>query len=504
MWRMSTLTVDGASIPSSYKQNPPTGDFDAIVIGSGIGGLASAALMARRANKRVLVLERHYTPGGFTHVFRRPGYEWDVGVHYIGQMAPGQTMRAIFDEITEGRLQWKAMPEVYDRILIGDRSYDFVSGAQRFLERMCEYFPRERTAIAGYITEVQKAARASQLYFAEKAIPSALARAAGSLLRRRFLKYADATTAETLARLTTNQELIAVLTGTWGDYGLPPGQSSFGNHAIVVNHYLEGAHYPVGGAAQIAATIAPTIERAGGRIVVSGEVDAILVDARNRATGVRMADGRELRAPLILSDAGAWNTYAKLLPPETPGRAEALAEIESVPESVGHLCLYVGLRRAAGEAEFGDTNLWIHPTNDHDANVARFLRDPEGPFPGLFISFPSAKDPEFALRYPGRATIEVVTLAPYDWFEGWEDSRWKKRGADYDELKGASPNACAPNSSAMCPPCAAGSIIASFRRRFPHGSSPTTIAARSTGLPLRRNASAHASSVRERRLAISI
>ena len=439
MLLMSTSVLDqGATAGktgASYKQHPPEGEWDAIAIGSGIGALAAAALLAQRAGKRVLVLERHYTAGGFTHVFHRPGYEWDVGVHYIGQMGAGAPMRALFDRIAEGRLEWNPMPEVYDRIRIGDRCYDFVSGAERCSERMREYFPREGAAIDRYVAEVRRAARASQLFFAEKALPAALAKVAGPLLRARFLKYARRTTAETLAGLTGNRELIAVLTGQWGDYGLPPGQSSFGIHAIIAEHYLEGAFYPVGGAARIAASIAPTIERAGGRILVGAEVEQILLDARNRAVGVHMADGRELRAPLILSDAGAWNTYAKLLPGEAPGRADALAEVERIPNSMGHLCLYVGLRREAGEPEFGDTNLWIYPGPDHDANVARYAADPEQPFPGLFISFPSAKDPEFAGRYPGRATIEVVTLAPYGWFERWADTRWKRRGADYDALK---------------------------------------------------------------------
>jgi all-trans-retinol 13,14-reductase len=207
-------------------------------------------------------------------------------------------------------------------------------------------------------------------------------------------------------------------------------------HAIVAEHYLEGAYYPVGGASRIAASIAPVIERAGGRVVVGAEVQQILLDdTRRRAVGVRMADGRELRAPLILSDAGAWNTYARLLPPDAPGRAQSLAEIQRIPNSMGHVCLYVGLRRDPGEPEFGDTNLWIYPSADHDANLARYAVDPDQPFAGLYISFPSAKDPDFARRHPGRATIEVVTLAPYEWFERWADTRWKHRGADYDELK---------------------------------------------------------------------
>ena len=76
-----------------YQRHPVREAYDAIVIGSGIGGLAAAALLARHGQRRVLVLERHYAIGGFTHVFRRPGYEWDVGVHYVGEVQPGGLLR---------------------------------------------------------------------------------------------------------------------------------------------------------------------------------------------------------------------------------------------------------------------------------------------------------------------------------------------------------------------------------------------------------------------------
>ena len=69
-----------------YKQAKLDEKWDAIVIGSGIGGLAAAVLLGQHGGKRVLVLERHYEAGGFTHTFHRPGYQWDVGVHYIGEM----------------------------------------------------------------------------------------------------------------------------------------------------------------------------------------------------------------------------------------------------------------------------------------------------------------------------------------------------------------------------------------------------------------------------------
>src|ERR1022692_110369 len=68
--------------------------YDAIVIGSGMGGLAFASIMAKLRKWRVLVLERHFKIGGFTHTFTRPGgWSWDVGLHYVGEMGEGMMER---------------------------------------------------------------------------------------------------------------------------------------------------------------------------------------------------------------------------------------------------------------------------------------------------------------------------------------------------------------------------------------------------------------------------
>ncbi len=81
------------------------------------------------------------------------------------------------------------------------------------------------------------------------------------------------------------------------------------------------------------------------------------------------------------------------------------------------------------------SNLWVYHSADQDGDVQRFLEDPDAPLPLIYISFPSSKDPDFARRYPGRATIEIVSIAPYDLFRDWEDTRWMKRGEDYTNLK---------------------------------------------------------------------
>jgi len=417
-----------------YRQWQPQDTHDAIVIGSGIGGLGVAALLAKHSGKRVLVLERHTTAGGFTHTFSRKGWEWDVGLHYVGQVQPGSLLRALFDDITGGALEWAEMGEVYDTVIIRSERFEYIAGREAWRERMLQYFPDERGAIDAYLDRVREATGASRGFFAEKAVPAPVALLAGPWMRRRFLRHADRTVGEVLDELTANPTLKAVLAAQLGDYGLPPAEASFAIHAMVFNHYLGGGYYPVGGSARIAETVAPVIESAGGEIVVGAEVSTVLVEG-GRATGVRMADGRELRAELVISDAGVPNTALHLLPEGTPGRDALLATLKRTSRSAAHVCLYAGLEHDDAELGLGRSNLWVYPSADQNGDFARYLADPEAPMPLAFISFPSAKDPDFARRHPGRATIEVVGMAPYERFQKWEGTSWMKRGETYEALK---------------------------------------------------------------------
>lgn len=413
------------------------GSWDAIIIGSGMGGLATAALLAKHAGKRVLVLERHYMPGGFTHTYRRHGYEWDVGVHYIGEVhREGSSTRRLYDHVTDGTLEWQPMDDVYDRIVIEDRSYDLVAGAAAFRERMKSYFPAEAKAIDDYVDLIRAVPRKIGSFFAEKAVPAPLATLFGGWMRRPTLKWSRRTTLEVLSELTDNRELIGVLTGQWGDYGLPPGQSSFAMHAVVANHYLNGAAYPVGGSSSIAAAAAPLIEAEGGEIVYQADVEEIVLHG-DRAVGVRLAAGVELSAPLIVSDAGVHNTFLRLLPRSASERHGVAAKAGTVRPSVAHLCLYAGFKKTARELGLGTTNLWLYPGPDHDENARRYLEDTSRPLPVVYTSFPSAKDPEFEANYPGRATIELITLASFEEFKPWLSTEWRERGDEYDALKQA-------------------------------------------------------------------
>jgi all-trans-retinol 13,14-reductase len=236
-----------------------------------------------------------------------------------------------------------------------------------------------------------------------------------------------------LHELTDDEELIGVLAGQWGDVGLPPRRSSFVMHAGVANHYLGGGYYPVGGSSALARCMAPLIEAEGGQLVTGAEVSDIVV-RDGRAVGVRLGTGEEFFARRIISDAGAAVTLGQLLP-ESSRPKSLLGALQSVGQSTAYLGLYLGYPETDAALGLTGTNLWLYPDEHHDRNVERYEADHRAPFPVVYCSFPSAKDPDFQRRHPGHATVDVITMAQWDWFAPWQQTRWKKRGVAYEDFK---------------------------------------------------------------------
>ena len=420
----------------SYKQkNNLKENYDAIIVGSGIGSLCTAALLSKEG-KKVLVLERHYTAGGFTHVFKRKGYEWDVGIHYIGEVQnPNAPIRKMFDYISNNKLEWADMGEVYDKIIIGDKTYDFVKGVKNFKTKMYEYFPDDIDAIDKYVQLIFDCNKTMKKFYLEKALPTILSKLIGFFFRKNYLKYSSKTTYEVISSITENEDLIKVLTGQYGDYGLPPKQSSFAMHASVVKHYFNGGSFPIGGSSQIANTIDKVIESSQGTIVVNAEVKKIIIE-NNKAVGVEMIDGKKFHSDLIVSGTGVFQTYNHLIPKDISVKHGFVNNLKKVTPSVAHGCLYLGLNGTSEELDLPKNNLWIYPKDvDHDTAVSNYLKDNDSDFPLVYISFASSKDPSWQSRYPNKSTIDIITLLPYESFMKWEGTKWMKRGNDYNDLK---------------------------------------------------------------------
>ncbi|MBL7882604.1 MAG: NAD(P)/FAD-dependent oxidoreductase [Bacteroidia bacterium] len=414
-----------------YNSSLANKKYDAIVIGSGMGGLGTAVFLAK-SGKSVLVLERHYVAGGFTHTFKRKKFEWDVGVHYVGQVnRDNDLLRQAFDYLTDSKLQWEDMGEVYDQAIIEGDVYNFKKGRENQIQQMIAYFPEEKDAIIKYYKLVEKVANLSFMFFAERSMPHWLSVSVGYFLRKGFYKYSKQTTFDIISSLTTNKKLIAVLSAQCGNYGLPPQKSSFAIHAMVTDHFIEGGNYPVGGAASIPKAMVNVIEANGGTIAIKAEVKTILIE-KNKAIGIEMMNGDKIYASKIVSNVGVHNTYKKLIQKNTDFE---VSELNEIAPSSSHVCLYVGLNESDEQLNLPRHNIWLYNSYEFDKDYAFHLANKETIGSLAYISFPSAKDPQWKINNAGTSTIQVIAPCPYEWVQQWEDSKWQKRTDEYEVFK---------------------------------------------------------------------
>lgn len=416
-----------------YRKKLLHAHYDVIIIGSGISGLTCAFLLAQNG-RRVLVLEQHYTAGGCTHCFERDGYEWDVGLHYVGDMHPSSLSRRVMDLITGGELHWTKMDQYYDRAIINGESYEFCSGRKAFMDTLAARFPDQVQLLRSYLHQTEKTAQFAQFQSVIKILPPSLAQTLRWFSNWLSPSFSRQSVAEAMTTMIPDPRLRAVLTMQWGDYGSPPKEASFQAHALVATHYLEGAYFPIGGASRIAACTIPKIEQAGGQVLTYAAVREIKVQG-NRAVGVTMENGDSISANTVISSAGVMNTFTRLLPDTASERNKIRRRLEKVAPSYGYVCVFVGFSASAQMLHLPKSNTWVFHGDDHDQAFTAFCRDSNNPFPFVYISFPSAKDPEYEKRRPGRSTAAILTLCPAHFFDDWKDTSWGKRGPDYAIFK---------------------------------------------------------------------
>ena len=417
-----------------WSRRSPDGPWDYLVIGSGMGGMTVAALLTE-LGKRVLVLEQHYVPGGFTHSFPRKGYVWDVGVHAVGEVTRHSLTGRLLHRLSGGRLEWASLGPVYDSFHFPDGfRIDFPDSPAQFRQNLVEAFPDEEEAIDGYLAKVREVGGAMRSYYLARTAPQRWSRPLDWLLARDAQRYLELTTSDVIDELTDNPKLKTVLTAQFGYYGVTPSRGSFAMQALVAKHFMHGGYYPVGGSGEIARTLLRTVADGGGWTRILADVEQILIEG-GRARGVRLADGEQIRAKRVISAVGVAPTLQRLLP-ESYAQQEWVRATKNLPPAPAHVCLYLGFKGDIRKAGASGANLWFYDTWDNERDS--WAVPAEGAPPPaeiLYCSFPSMKDPEHDPGPEVRHTGEVVTFVPWQLFEPWRDSPWGRRGDDYSALK---------------------------------------------------------------------
>jgi all-trans-retinol 13,14-reductase len=422
--------------------------YDAIVIGSGIGGLACGCALAR-TGYRVLVLEQHFSAGGLTQTFTRNGFTWDVGLHYLGEMGAGQGARVVLDWLSGGSIEFRSTGPVYETMHFPEGfEIQFARPEAALKVELKERFPHAAPEIDRFFNAIAEAAAASKAIFSRRAMPNLLWKPYGLWHGGEMEKWWGRTTAQVLEELISDVRLRAVLAGQRGDYAPDPSTSSFGMHALVMHHYLDGAYYPVDGSEAFARTLVPVIEAAGGAVRTRSRVTELVIE-NDAVIGVKLKDGTHFSADRVFSDAGARYTVQHLLPGHLQDSAWA-REVLSFGPSACHIGLYLGLEGDIGALGATRSNHWFYRSWLMSESL---WSDPENePVPpALFVSFPSLKRLEPGVRGWDKHTAELVTFTDWKLFSRWDQTRIGRRPEDYLQFKRL----------------LEASLLAQFRRHFP-------------------------------------
>jgi len=405
--------------------------WDAIVIGSGIGGMAVAAALSR-VGQRVMLLEQHWTLGGLTHSFTREGFTWDVGLHYLSYMAPGERERGLLDWLCDTPIELVSLGSIYDVLHIGSSEPLALSRPYEAQERdLKDRFPEEAEAIEAWMQALRDGREAMLKVAPTRAMP----KLGGDILdwwnRHEIEKWCARTTKEVIDDLTDNPQLAAVMAAQWGDHGGRPSKASFAMHALIAASYLKaGSWYPIGGGGAFAEHIIPTITKAGGEARTRVRVAGLLFE-QDKVVGVRTDDGEEIRAKAVISNIGARETIDNLLPDDC-GHLEWIEEIRSLPSSIAHYTLFLGFEGDIECAGATKANHWFYPTGDADV-LWTTAPDEDPPF--VVVGFGSLKDPTHDPGQHQKHTGQILTWTNWERVSRWADLSPSERGEDYAEFK---------------------------------------------------------------------
>jgi all-trans-retinol 13,14-reductase len=378
--------------------------YDVIVVGSGLGGLTAASLLAQYYNKRILIIEKHYIVGGQTNEFHRKQFSWEVLLSSIGQMGVGEEARKIMDAVTAGKVEWNALPQHFQRIKYSDLTIDIPNDAIEFQNLLTKLFPNEIEAISQYFRDINQANNEYRQWLnAEKRLDQS--------------PFISQITRTYLDTHFNDEKLKHILSATWADYGVPPEQSSFAAHAFHAHEFLNGGHFPEGGSQKISQAIIEIIKSHGGQVLIGTEATEIILKNQH-AVGVktRSTIGKEAEyfADQVISDVGAETTFSLLLP-STPVDAER-AEIANSPHGLSAVILYLGLNANPADFSVEGGDWWIFDSYEpYEAKQA--TRDIlQGTVHQIRLSFPTLR--HHTNRPHTMVAKTIVDSAP---FQGWHN-----------------------------------------------------------------------------------
>jgi len=386
--------------------------YDVIVVGGGLGGLSAAAGLAK-AGKSVAVLESTGAVGGYAHTFQRDSYVFDPAVHITAMAHHGEfldvylTMLGVRDAV-----EFVPLEHLYG-VDFPDARTTVPVGLEQFVDAHARLFPGHADGVRRF------AETCTQLTMQSQQLSPRLGLRDLDAAVKQFpllFKYRTATVQQVLDDCISEPRLQALCGAMWPYVGLPPSRLSFTTFSAVLFAMLErGPLYVRGSFESLVSALRASIERDGGEISVNSPVTRIAVED-GAVTGVLTAEGRELQAPEVVSNADARSTFEDLVGLEhvAGGYAKRLGRMKP---SLSAFAIFAAT--TLDVAQLGlPHEIFVHRHWDHDDAYGDLLANRPG---GMWLSMPTLVEP--ALAPPGEHLVIFTTLMPFDIGEPWEHAK---------------------------------------------------------------------------------
>jgi all-trans-retinol 13,14-reductase len=415
---------------SREHKAPARERWDAIVIGSGLGGLSCAAYLCA-AGKRTLVLESHYVAGGNSQTFRREPkgklYEFDVGLHYIGECGPeGLITRVLRGAGLDGRVSYRQLdPDGFSTLIFPDVTFRVPAGWDRYRTRLQQTFPDEAEALGKVVDIMIKVAADSR-----RLQSGEVSEAAMFTELPLFFQWGIRPITDLFREFGLSERASAVILGEQGDYAVRPSRTAVALHAGLTDHYMRGAYYPEGGGQMLAARLVEAIRAYGGEVRVRSRVRNVRIE-NGRAVGITLdKDGAEIDAPVVVSNADLKRTVNELVGRQhfTPATVE---RVDSFRMSLPLFIVYLGVDVDYIAQGLPNTNYFMWDTYDIEGiyETLENGRIPEQDM--VYVTIASLKDPHNTrLAPPGHSNLQIMTLAPRE-YGVWNVDKGPAEGAYY-------------------------------------------------------------------------
>lgn len=394
--------------------------YDAVIIGSGMGGLTTAYILAKEGMK-VCVLEKNRQVGGSLQIFSRDKTIFDTGVHYIGGLDEGQNLNRYFKYfgLMDALKLQKLDENGYDLISFkGDpNNYPHAQGYANFVEQLCKFFPKERASIQLYIDKIREVCKAFPLYNLETG-------------KKDFENawYLSVDSRTFIESIVSDEKLRRVLGGSNMLYAGLEGKTPFYVHALVVNSYIESSYRCIDGSSQIAKHLSNAIKNMGGEIFNYSEAKTFHFSG-DEIESVELTNGERVEGKMFISAIDLAKTIDMVEGPQL--RAAYKNRIKSLDNSISSFIV----NAVAHENTVPHINYNIyHYTVDNVWSSPNYNLETWPETVGLFGTT-SSKNPGFTENFT------VMAYMRYEECKKWENTFQTKphftegRGEDYEAFK---------------------------------------------------------------------